>query len=180
MGLEVGAIAAIIGAGAAVAGTGIAAYATIQSGNAQRKQMKAQEQAEAARRQQMNLDAIRRRREMIRQAQVARATALSTAENQGASEGSGIEGALGQISGQTGSNILGSSQNQELGNRIFDANALASTYAQQASNANSMAAFGGQLQSLGGTLVKNEGIFQKFGTYFGSPRTQTAGMGQLY
>lgn len=180
MGLEVGAIAAIVGAASAVAGAGISGYAAVESSNANRKQMAAQRRAEEARRQQMNLDATRRRREMLRQAQVARAQAVSTASNQGASEGSGLAGALGQIEGQTGSNILGLNQNQELGNRIFDANALASTYAQQAASANAFGAVGSQLQSLGGSLIKNEGLINKFGTYFSSPKTQGQSFSGIY
>lgn len=72
------------------------------------------------RRQQMNLDANRRKRDIIRQSQVATANAEAAAANSGALNSSGIEGARGSISGQAGVNFLGVSQNQEIGNKMFN------------------------------------------------------------
>lgn len=68
---------------------------------------------------QMNLDANRRKRDIIRQAQVATANAEASASNSGALNSSGIEGARAGISGQAGVNYLGVSQNQEIGNQMF-------------------------------------------------------------
>lgn len=67
----------------------------------------------------MNLDAERRKRDIIRNAQVATAKAENSAANSGALNSSGIEGARAGISGQAGVNYLGVSQNQEIGNQMF-------------------------------------------------------------
>ena len=71
------------------------------------------------RQKQMNLDANRRKRDIIRQAQVATANAEASANASGALNGSGVEGARAGISGQAGVNFLGVSQNQEIGNQMF-------------------------------------------------------------
>jgi hypothetical protein len=73
----------------------------------------------ALRQQQMNLDAQRRKRDIIRSAQVAAANAEAAANASGAGVSSGVEGARASISGQAGVNILGVSQNQEIGNQMF-------------------------------------------------------------
>lgn len=76
-------------------------------------------QQNALRQKQMNLDAARRKRDIIRQAQTATANAEAAAANSGALNSSGIEGARAGISGQAGVNTLGVSQNQEIGNSMF-------------------------------------------------------------
>ena len=53
-------------------------------------QAKASKKAEALRQQQMNLEAVRKQREMVREGIVARASATSNAVSQGAGEGSGL------------------------------------------------------------------------------------------
>lgn len=72
------------------------------------------------RRKQMNLDANRRKRDIIRQSQIATANAEAAASNSGALRSSGVEGARASISGQSGVNFLGVSQNQEIGNIMFN------------------------------------------------------------
>ena len=67
----------------------------------------------------MNLDAERRKRDIIRNAQVATAKAENAAANSGALNSSGIEGARAGISGQAGVNYLGVAQNQEIGNALY-------------------------------------------------------------
>jgi hypothetical protein len=76
-------------------------------------------QQNSLRQRQMNLDAERRKRDIIRSAQVATAKAENSAANSGAINSSGIEGARAGISGQAGVNYLGVSQNQEIGNQMF-------------------------------------------------------------
>lgn len=70
----------------------------------------------------MNLDARRRQMEIIRNQQRYRALALTNATAQGAQFGSGIQGGYGQISGQTGVNLLGVQQNLGIGQDIFALN----------------------------------------------------------
>lgn len=159
-------IIAAIGVAAAVAGVGATIYASQQQASAQKKAIAAQQQAEAARKRAMELDAQRQRRQQIREAQVKRYQALAIANAQGAQGGSGIEGAYGQISGQSGTNILGINQNEELGGRIFDANAAKGQADMQYASAGGIAGAGAGLSSLGGALVKNSGTIGQIGTYF--------------
>lgn len=81
---------------------------------------------EAQRRQAMEIDARRNQLEIIRNQQRGRALALTAATAQGASRGSGLQGGYGQISGQTGVNLLGIQQNLQVGRNIFDNNAAIS------------------------------------------------------
>lgn len=107
----IGAVSAIAG----VVGTAVSVVGAMQ-------QNKAAKKAEALRERQMNLEAQRERRTAIRQAQVAQATAISNAANQGGTGGSGIAGGLSQISNQMNQNITATNQNQEIGAGIFQAN----------------------------------------------------------
>lgn len=88
--------------------------------------IQAQQAIEANKRAAMEVDARRNQLEIIRTQQRARALGLATAKNQGSSGGSGLQGAYGQFSGQTGVNLLGVQQNLEVGRNIFDQNALIS------------------------------------------------------
>lgn len=81
-----------------------------------------QKDIEATKRQAMEVDARRQQLEIIRNQQRGRALGLTTATAQGASKGSGLQGGYGQISGQTGVNLLGVQQNLQAGRDIFDAN----------------------------------------------------------
>lgn len=82
----------------------------------------AQEKAEKAREQQMNLDMQRKRREAMRQAVLARATALTNATNQGAQNSSALQGGLAQITGSEYRNVNALKQDQILGKEVFAAN----------------------------------------------------------
>jgi hypothetical protein len=81
-----------------------------------------EQQIEGQRMQAMNLDARRRSLEVLRNQQRARAVALTNANAQGAARGSGLQGGYGQIAGQTGVNMLGISQNLQIGQNIFGLN----------------------------------------------------------
>ena len=76
-------------------------------------------QQNAQRQQQMNLDATRRRRDVIRSAQVATANAEAVAFSNGGGNSSALEGAGASISGQEDVNIQGIEQNREIGNNLF-------------------------------------------------------------
>lgn len=69
---------------------------------------------------QMNLDAERRKRDVIRNAQVAQANATAIAYNQGAGNSSALAGAKSGITSQANTMKVGIEQNQELGNSLFD------------------------------------------------------------
>lgn len=148
-----------------IAGIGLAvgAAGTVAQVSAANKQADAAERAERLREKQMNLEAMRSRRAAIRNSLRARSLALTSATAQGAQFGSGLPGGFGQIGQQTGENITGINQGQEIGAGIFDANA---DYA----SAGALAAFGSGLSSLGGSLISNAGTISRIGTFFGSPR----------
>lgn len=107
------------------------------------------------RRQQMNLDAVRRKRDIVRNAQVASANATAVAYNQGAGQSSALSGALSGISGQAGTMTQGVTQNQELGNQLFDnknAQALTGYQLRQQMNQTNTAA---QAGTMVGNVVSN-------------------------
>lgn len=90
-----------------------------------------QKEIEATKRQAMEVDARRQQLEIIRSQQRGRALGLTTATAQGASKGSGLQGGYGQISGQTGVNLLGVQQNLQAGRNIFDSNAAITDFNSQ-------------------------------------------------
>ncbi len=143
-------IIALIGLATAAVGTGVQAYGSMQAAEASAD-------AEKLRKKQMGLDAMRKRREIIRQTQVAQATALSNATAQGAQEGSGLQGGYAQIAGQGARDTAGVNQAQEIGQGIFDANARAAT-------ASGVAAMGGGVKDVGMTIAGNN---DKIGRIFG-------------
>lgn len=87
------------------------------------KQAKASAKAEKLRSRMMQLEAMRKRRELIREGVVARAQATSNATAQGAGEGSALQGGIAQITNQQNRNVLASRQDEELGKGVFKANA---------------------------------------------------------
>ncbi len=158
------ALAIGLGVAAQVAGTVISASAQSRMAEEQRQASVA---AENARRQQMQLDASRRRREAIRQMLFARSAALTTGTNQGAGQGSGVQGAIGQAVATGRQNVNTVNSAETLGGRVFDANiqyADATARGQQGMN------FGSAISSLGGALVSNAGAIGRLGTYATSPR----------
>lgn len=69
--------------------------------------------------QQAQLDAERRKRDVIRQAQVATATVENNAANSGGLNSSAAVGATSAISGQAGVNTLGIEQNLQFAQQLF-------------------------------------------------------------
>lgn len=90
----------------------------------EQKQIEAQKKAEKLREKQMNLQAMRERREVVRQGVLARSTALATTTAQGAAApgSSALGGARGQIGGDVGRQTVAINQNQDIGRGIFKAN----------------------------------------------------------
>lgn len=90
---------------------------------AQNQQVAASVSAENSRKQQMNLDSIRQRREVVRNALIASSNAKAGAVASGAGlQGSGVAGGQAQIVNQRNSLLLGIFQNTSIGNAIFEAN----------------------------------------------------------
>lgn len=122
----------------------------------QMQQTKALKEAEANRKKQLNLDSLRQRREIARNATVAHSQALAAATAQGAAGGSGLQGGYGQIAGRAGQQTVASNQNQEIGNNIFAANT-------KYYNASVITDIGAGLYSLGGSVMSNAGTFGRVG-----------------
>jgi hypothetical protein len=83
-----------------------------------------QQQAEGIRLKASQLDATRRRRELIRQSIIANSNSLAVMTAQGANKSGSTARAQASsdISGRTGVNLLGVSQNLEFGKKLFDVN----------------------------------------------------------
>jgi len=144
--------------------------------------VEAQQNVEHVSQTQMNLDATRRQREIIRSSVVARSQALSAETNAGAAGGGGSSvtgGIEGNISGRTGVNLLGVTQNEEAGNAIFGfhvdqlnaykkaaVDGFVPATPQFPDSSGTTAAIGAGLGTLGGALVKNEGTIGKGIDYF--------------
>lgn len=178
------AVSAVAGIGLQVAGTAQAAKASKQRSQYEQQIAADQQRQEALRRQQMELENSRRRVEAIRQQQRASALARATAENQGASFGSGLQGGFGQISGQTGTNLLGLSQSLALGRANFDINSDISSARYGIASANSNYATGQGLSSLGGGIISSLGpIGNLAGGFYPGSSSYSAGPsggGQYY
>jgi hypothetical protein len=159
MAVVTSAIIAAVGVAASVASVGV----SYMAGQEQKKQAGLERQNEATRQNQMNLDAMRKKRDLIRQAQVASAQSAAVAGAQGAQESSGADGALAAISGQAGVNTLGINQNQEMGNSIFENNKQKATSMGISSG---LAGAASGMSSLGGMMVKNATTIGKVGSYF--------------
>ncbi len=142
-----------IGTALGLAGTGFQVIG-------QFKAQAAAKRAEALREQQMKLDATRQRRQIIREAIVARGQAVSNASNQGALGGSGIQGGIAQITNRANQAIVGVNQNEKIGSQIFDANA-------DIASGQTISSIGSGLSSLGGAFVDNQQTIGKLGTYYG-------------
>jgi hypothetical protein len=120
----------------------------------------AQQRSEALRKQQMDLDIMRRKREAIRQAQLARSTGQAAATAQGVnSTDSSVIGSNSQQTSNQNANITALNQNAELGVGLFKANAdLASAQGTQA--------LGGAVSSWGSGLISNAQTIAKVGSSF--------------
>lgn len=129
-------------------------------------------QVNAQRQQQMVLTANRQQLQVIRNSQLARSMALTSASGQGAQFGSGLAGGYGQISGDTNTNLLGIHQNLAIGQNIFgldnkidDQKILLAQYGADMAKLQGKAAAGAGLASLGGDVGKAAG---PLGSLFGS------------
>lgn len=132
----------------------------------QQKQAEANERIAALEKQrleqqkkQMELEYRRRQMEMLRQQQRARAMSLATTTSQGAFFGSGAQGALGQISGQGYTQLLGLDQNYAIGQNMYGINMGISDARMSAAQGQTLAGIGSGLSSLGGSLMKGVPAF---------------------
>lgn len=146
--------AATIGGAASLIGTGLSVAGSFQQAAGQRKAQNAQKRQEAYRQKQMENDSRRTQMELIRQQQIARATALTNVTASGASapDSSAMGGAEGTISGTFGRGIQADQSNLAFGQLQFAEN-------RRIADANKMAARGGTIASAGAGLSSLGGIF---------------------
>lgn len=181
-------MAAVTAAIAAV-GLGLSAYGAYQNyqgqkdtAQAQQEALAIQKQQEAERKKAMELDAARRTREMVRQQVAARGMSLATTTNQGAEGGSALQGAYGGESGRTGVNMLGVSQNLEIGREMFGLNqGLTDAYSRMSAGT-SRAGLGTSLMGFGTGLINNLGAINRVGGYvssWGTNMVTRGGMGNF-
>lgn len=130
-----------------LAGTGMQVFGAM-------KQAEAAKDAEKMRRRQMNLEAARAKREQIRRAQVARASAVANAVTQGAENSSALEGGKAQIANEAGRNMVAIEQDRKLGANIFKAN-------ERYAEAGKLSALGGGVSSLGGAVSSMSGTLTR-------------------
>ena len=136
---------AVVGA---LIGTAIQAFGAM-------KQAKASKKAEALRERQMNLEAMRKKREMVREGVAARSQALSNATAQGAAEGSGLQGGIAQVTAQQNRNVQAVNQDTEIGAGIFKAN-------RQYASGGMLVSLGSGVKDLGASIGNMTSSF-KFG-----------------
>jgi len=152
------AAAALIGGLALTAiGTGLQFKAAQDSAEAQKEQIRAQQRAEQTRKQGLEIESNRKRREFIRNSIIARSQALSNATARGAAESSALPGAFGQITGQTAFNVAGANIQEGLGEELFAANQQGLGGKMQEAQAGALGATGQGISSLGGALGRNIG-----------------------
>lgn len=86
------------------------------------KAAKAEKKIEKLRERQMNLEAMRKKRENYRQSLIQKAEVTSSAVDQGAGESSALAGGIAGITGQVGRNNLAVEQDRQIGTSIFRQN----------------------------------------------------------
>ena len=171
---------AVAGAAVAGAGAGSSLFGWSKGKEASRAASEAQNQiaalqaaANRVRMEQAKLIFQRQQRDTIRNAQVARSVAISRAEDQGAGSSSVLQGALGQIAGQEGSQLGDLRGNYGLGVKLAGINANI-TQAQQ----NLVNAQGRQQEAQGysdfGKTLFNTGVSVATGSVQGAQVINTA------
>lgn len=159
--------------GASVVGTGLQVAGAFGQASANQKIAKDEQAVEAQRQQAMELDAKRKQLEAVRNAQRARSVALTNATSQGAQYGTATAGAYGQISGQTGVNLLGIDQNLQIGRNEFGINSDITQQRISSSQYGTLSSAGQGLSSLSSSFMKGMPEFDKlsqggFGSLFGN------------
>lgn len=176
-----------ISLGLGVVGFGLQLFGGMQSADISRQQAQ-QSMAIAGDEQKINeqkkiqqqMEMRRMQMQTLRNAQRQRAQGTAAAVNQGASTGSGLQGALGQNTAESMFNLQGISQSNEISGNIFGINQDISSHRMQLAQLGGDQAQAQGLASLGGSIMKigpTVGAFGKdlfsgsksFGTGFGGP-----------
>lgn len=154
-------MAAITSTVIAAIGLGLSAAGGVVQYMGQRKVAAAQKKQEKLRKQQMNLDLMRQRREALRKMLLARALGISNATTQGAvASDSAVQGGISQAVGSANISLKDINQNGEIGTSMFAANA-------QEAAGGGMASMGGAISSWGSGMVQNSTTISRVGASFG-------------
>jgi hypothetical protein len=148
----VGSSAGVLGSLSSLVGTGAGVVGQFM-------QQKAAQKAEDLRERQMNLEAAREKRQIVRKAIIARSTAVANATSQGAQAGSGLQGGVAAITNEQGQGLLANNQNLEIGRGIFAAN-------RDMARAGTISSMGQGLSTIGAGLVNNMELYGRLGTYY--------------
>ena len=149
----------------AVGGLAVAGAGAYTANKNAKKQIAAQNEALAYQRKQNDLTAARQRRDAIRQARIARATAQNSAATQGVLDSSGNIGGLGSIQSQLGDNLSFLDTYNRFSDMASQALGRANVYGQRAQMAQTVSSLGmagfNNADVLGGLANK---VFQAGGT----------------
>ena len=128
---------------------------------------------------QQQMESRRMQLQTIRNVQRQRAMGIAAAVNQGASSGSGLQGALGQNTAEGMFNLQGLQQAGEISKNIFGINNTISGYKQELASlggdmaeAQGLASLGGSIMKIGptvGAFGKDAGAFFKNNSGFAGP-----------
>ena len=157
-------------AGTAIAGLATAGYGAYKNAGEQHKQAGLSAQAEELRKQQMQLEAIRKQREILRTAAQARATANVNATSQGAGYGSALPGSQAQIQARANEGGTNIRESLGIGEGLFDINKQMAASQGRAATAQGITTIGNALITNAGTIGNigadiQGGIFGSKGPY---------------
>lgn len=155
--------------GLSVIGAGISMFGASSANSAQKNIAKLEMQAEEQRKKAMELDASRRRMEVLRAGQQASSLAVSRAANQGASSSTGIFGGLAQIAGRTGFNTLGIDQNLMIGRNMFGINQKISQQKMELADAQMWSSIGSSISGVGSSIMGNLGGISRLSGGYNAP-----------
>lgn len=169
-----------ISAGLGIVGFGMQLFGGMESAKISKQQAQ-QSMAIAADEQKVNeqkqlqqqLESRRMQMQTLRNAQRQRAAGTAAAVNQGASGGSGLQGALGQNTAESMFNLQGISNSNEISGNIFGINNDISSHKMELARLGGDQAQAQGLASLGGSLMKIGPTVGAFGKDF------SAGFGNI-
>jgi hypothetical protein len=152
---------AILGGLTQLGGLGLNFLGMSQANAAAKKQAQLEQRAEEVRSRQVQLEAQRQRRQVIRQALAKQAQARVIATNEGAQSGSALQGVENAISNQASGAIQNTNAAVENAKTMFGINAEISRARIAQAEGNQTSQLGTGLSSLGGNLMQNSGTFNK-------------------
>lgn len=159
-------VIAAVGAAAAVGGTVASMQAQSRQRDASEDAQREQERINRLQENRANLEASRRRRLLLRQAQIERAQSLAVSTAQGATGSSGQAGAMSSAVSQGQSNITAVNQGQEIGGQIYSATGRIGAANRRMADAGSNLATAQGIRSLGGTVYQNAETFSRVASLF--------------